>query len=122
MFGVAGVLSNLLAYGFYHVQGASIKSWQIFNTTIAIISLIATAIVLFYLPDTPTKARWATEEDKRAIVERVRVNDQGIKSKTFKKEQAIEAFTDPLTWLLVGMMFTQSLVVGGLNTFVSLLL
>lgn len=74
--------------------------------------------MLFYLPDTPTKARWATEQDKKAIIERVRVNDQGIKSKTFKKEQAIEAFTDPLTWLLFGMMFTQSLVVGGLNTFV----
>jgi hypothetical protein len=34
MFGVAGVISNILAYGFYHVQGAAIKSWQIFNVTI----------------------------------------------------------------------------------------
>jgi hypothetical protein len=33
-------------------------------------------------------------------VERVRSNDQGIKQKTWKKDQAIEALTDPYLWLL----------------------
>jgi ACS family allantoate permease-like MFS transporter len=56
------------------------------------------------------------------FVERVRKNDQGIKNTKFKTAQAKEAFTDPLSWLLVGMMLLQTFVVGGLNTFNSLLI
>jgi hypothetical protein len=56
------------------------------------------------------------------FIERVRKNEQGIKQKKWKSDQAREAFTDPFTWLLFFMMFSQSLVVGGLNTFNSLLI
>lgn len=72
-------------------------------------------IVLFFLPDSPTRARWASEEDKVKFVERVRKNDQGIKQKVFRKDQAWEAFTDPYSWLLFFMMFFQTLVVGGVS-------
>lgn len=68
------------------------------------------------------QARWATETEKKQFVERVRANDQGIKNTKWKGPQALEAFTDPLTWLLVGMILIQTLVVGGLNTFNSLLI
>jgi len=80
------------------------------------------AFVLVFLPDTPTQARWATPDEKVKFVERVRKNDQGIKNTKFKTEQAREAFTDPVSWLLVGMMLLQTFVVGGLNTFNSLLI
>jgi hypothetical protein len=56
------------------------------------------------------------------LVERVRKNDQGIKQKAWKKDQAREAWTDPLSYMLFTMMFFQSLVVGGLNTFNSILI
>jgi hypothetical protein len=59
------------------------------------------------------QAKWASQEDKIKLVERVRANDQGIKQKVWKKDQAREAWTDPFTWLLFIMMFFQSLVVGG---------
>lgn len=42
MFGVAGVVSNLLAYAFYHIPGRNpLYSWQYMNITIAVISTIA---------------------------------------------------------------------------------
>jgi hypothetical protein len=68
------------------------------------------------------KARWASEEDKPKFVERVRSNDQGIKQKVWRSDQAKEILTDPLPWLLFGMIFFVSCVVGGLNTFNSLLI
>jgi hypothetical protein len=78
--------------------------------------------VVWKLPDTPLQVKWATEADKVLLVERVRKNDQGIKQKVWKKDQAREAWTDPFTWLLFTMMFFQTLVVGGLNTFNSILI
>jgi hypothetical protein len=56
------------------------------------------------------------------FVERVRKNDQGIKQKVWRSEQVWELFKDPLPWLICGMMLFQTLVVGGLNTFNSLLI
>ena len=52
----------------------------------------------------------------------MRINNQGIKQKKWKNDQAKEALLDPLTYLLFFMMFSQTLVVGGLNTFNSILI
>lgn len=75
-----------------------------------------------FLPNSPTKARWATEEEKVKFVERVRENDQGIQAKRWKPDQVKEVFRDPLAWLLVAMILTQTMVNGGLYTFNSLLI
>lgn len=41
MFGVAGVTSNLLAYGFYHIAGRDpLRGWQWLGVCIAIISTV----------------------------------------------------------------------------------
>ncbi|KAI9631747.1 major facilitator superfamily domain-containing protein [Dioszegia hungarica] len=123
MFAVAGVTANLLGYGFYHVLGANpLRGWQIMTVVIAIISLAASAICLWGIPDTVAQARFASPSDKILFVERVRANDQGIKQKVFKKDQARESWTDPLTWSLCIMIFLQTLVVGGFNTFNSILI
>jgi hypothetical protein len=74
------------------------------------------------LPDTVAQARFASAEDRTKFVERVRKNDQGIQQKKWKPDQAREAWTDPLTYSLCFMIFLQTLVVGGFNTFNSLLI
>jgi len=81
-----------------------------------------TGITWFFLPDTPMDARWATHEEKVQFVERVRSNNQGSREKHFNKNQAIEAFTDPFTWLLFFLAVFNTLVVGGLGTFNNLLI
>ena len=79
-------------------------------------------VTWFFLPDTPMEARWATHEEKIKFVERVRSNNQGSREKHFNKKQAIEAFTDPFTWLLFFLAVFNTLVVGGLGTFNNLLI
>lgn len=80
------------------------------------------AIVLICIPNSPATARWATEEERIKLVERVRENDQGIHGSKWKSEQAREALSDSLSWLLVGMIFLQTLVNGGIYTFNALLI
>ena len=74
------------------------------------------------LPDSPVQATWVTAEEKVKYVERVRKNDQGIKHVAWVSEQAWEVLRDPLPWLLVLMIFCETLVVGGLNVFNNLLI
>ncbi|KEF52353.1 uncharacterized protein A1O9_11593 [Exophiala aquamarina CBS 119918] len=122
-FGAAQGFSSLMGYAFIQVDNTrNLRGWQWLHILVGILSLSSSLIILVFLPDSPTKARWATEEEKIKFVERVRENDQGIQAKHWKSGQLKEAFQDPLAWLLVGMIFVQTLVNGGLYTFNSLLI
>ncbi|ODN87108.1 hypothetical protein L198_07110 [Cryptococcus wingfieldii CBS 7118] len=79
-------------------------------------------IVFLFLPSSPTKARWATEEEKVLFVECVRANNQGLKQKHWNTAQAREAFTDPFTLCLFALCVFNTLVVGGISTYSGLLI
>ncbi|KAK1926885.1 major facilitator superfamily domain-containing protein [Papiliotrema laurentii] len=132
MLGVNSGISALFGYGFYHIprgkggagpyDGRKLQGWQWMTLTVALISFCSALITLRFLPDSPTRARWATEKEKTLFVERVRSNNQGIKNTKFKREQLVEALKDQFTYLLFALAFFQTLVVGGINTFNSLLI
>ena len=110
-------------YAFYHVPYTSgLRGWQWMMITVGLISFTASIITWFFLPDSPTRARFLTEDEKKKYVERVRRNDQGLKNLTFKKAQAMEAIRDPFSWMLFMLAINQTLVVGGINTFNALLI
>ncbi len=110
------------------------QGWQWLTLTVALISFCSASesidrnradqqvVTILFLPDSPTRARWATEKEKTLFVERVRSNNQGIKNTQYKREQVKEAATDQFTYLLFALAFFQTLVVGGINTFNSLLI
>jgi hypothetical protein len=74
------------------------------------------------MPDSPTRAKWADDDLRSRFVERVRSNNQGIKQKQWKSDQAWEALKDPYSYSLFGFSFTQTLIVGGIGKFNSLLI
>lgn len=118
MIGINICHNSLIAYGFYHVKYyRGINGWQWMTLYIGLISLVCGAIFLAFVPDSPTEARWATEEEKVLFVERVRENNQGLKNKTFKKDQAMEALKDPMTYLYFFLPCVETLVVGGIGSF-----
>ena len=111
MLGLASSLVALFGYAFYQVPPTSgLKGWQWMMLVIGIISAISTVVTFFYLPDSPTKAKFLTEEEKTLYVERVRRNDQGIRQKHWRSEQAWEAAKDPLTYLLFLLAVSQTIV------------
>ncbi|KAH9991569.1 major facilitator superfamily domain-containing protein [Russula vinacea] len=57
------------------------------------------AIVLSLFPDSPTNAWFLTEDERTKAVRRIKENQTGIENKRFKRDQMIEALTDPKTWL-----------------------
>lgn len=50
-------------------------------------------------PDSPTNAWFLTPEERVAAVQRLQANQTGVENKRWKREQFIEALTDPKTWL-----------------------
>jgi MFS family permease len=115
MLGLASSLTALFGYAFYQIpndadSAAGLRGWQWMMLLIAMISAISTVVTYFFLPDSPTRAKFLTEEEKTLFVERVRRNDQGIRQKEWRAEQAWEAAGDPLAYMLFFLAISQTMV------------
>lgn len=75
------------------------------------------AVVFFFLPDSPMKARFLDENDKLVAIERLRDNQQGVESDTWKWDHVRETVLDFKSWGWAAMMFSISVPSGGISTF-----
>ena len=103
--GVAQIVGGILAYGLGHIKVPGISSWKWLYFVMGAISVLWSIVLFFFLPDSQLTARFFSMEEKRAAVEMVRSNNTGIHSKTFKKDQLVEALLDIKTWVFVTVTF-----------------
>lgn len=82
-----------------------------------LITIAYSAVVFFFLPDSPMTARFLDEDDKLVAIERLRANQQGIEGDTWKWAHVKEAVLDFKTWGWGAMMFSISVPSGGISTF-----
>ena len=131
MNGAQQMVGGLLAYAFSHIRhpsykpdpgNALIRSWQAIFITYGIFSFIWGLFVLYWLPDSPMRAKCFTEEDKRLMVERVRSNQTGLQNKTFRSYQLKEALTDPQTYCYMLIQICTTLPTSGLGAFYNVII
>ncbi|KAH8661979.1 major facilitator superfamily domain-containing protein [Xylariales sp. PMI_506] len=116
------IVGGLLAYCFSLITTGPLKSWQWLFLAYGVISVFFGAFVIFWMPDSPMRAKCFSEEDKRLMIERVRANQTGIQNREFKKYQVKEAFRDPQTWCYAGIQFLTTLPTSGLGSFANLII
>ncbi|KDN46556.1 hypothetical protein RSAG8_04209, partial [Rhizoctonia solani AG-8 WAC10335] len=109
MNGLQQMVGGLMSYGVSHISNPNIKSWQVLFMMLGIITVLWGVFIWFYLPDSPMRAKCYKDEDKTLMVERVRANQTGLQNKVFKKEQAMEAFTDIQVWFYVFMQILRAI-------------
>jgi hypothetical protein len=73
--------------------------------------------VLWWLPDSPMRAKCFSEHDKQLMVERVRTNQTGLQNKKFRAEQVKEALLDVQTWCYCLIQICTTLPTSGLGAF-----
>lgn len=101
---------GFIAYGIAYLHD-SLPGYKVLNIIIGGITLILAAIVWFFYPDNPAKARFLSVEEKVWVIRRVqRTQLNTIEQKhNFKRAHAIEAFKDPVSWLITGFFLLQQL-------------
>ncbi|KAI1812158.1 major facilitator superfamily domain-containing protein [Poronia punctata] len=122
MNGAQQIVGGLLAYLFTLITTGPLKSWQWLFLSYGIISIFFGAFVFVYMPDSPMRAKCFTEEDKRLMVERVRDNQTGLQNRVFKKDQVIDALTDPQTWCYAVIQLATTLPTSGLGGFANIII
>jgi ACS family allantoate permease-like MFS transporter len=113
MCGVAQMFGGYFAYGVAnHVGGdenAALRGWQVIFLVLGLLTAVVGIGFYFVFPDSPAQAKFLTAEEKALHVERIRSNEQGIGSRTFKWEQFWEAIRDPMTWLYAFWIFAANI-------------
>ncbi|KAJ5550285.1 hypothetical protein N7535_001773 [Penicillium sp. DV-2018c] len=118
MNGAQQIVGGLLAYCFTLIGGDKVlKSWQALFMTYGIISVFWGLFVIWWMPDSPMRAKCFSEEDKRLMVERLRANQTGIQNRKFRTYQMWEAFSDPQMWCYCAVQVFTTLPTSGLGAF-----
>lgn len=79
----------------------SIAPYKIIYLLLGGLAIVVGVCVLVWMPDSPVHAHRLTEEEKIAVLERVRNDQGGTENKRLKSEQVKEAVLDIRTWLIV---------------------
>lgn len=119
--GLGLILGSGMAYGLA-IHDHSMELWKLVFIISGVLTISLGLMILLHMPDTPAKAWFLTDEDKKYLVERIRENQQGFGNKHFKKDQFIEALTDVNTWIIAVFSIASNIPNGGITNFGSILL
>lgn len=123
MNGTQQIVGGLLAYCFSLIgNDHNVKSFQALFMTYGCASVLWGVFVLWWLPDSPMRAKCFSEEDKRLMVERVRSNQTGIQNKKFRAYQIKEALLDPQIWCYCAIQIFTTLPTSGLGAFANIII
>lgn len=122
MNGAQQMVGGLLAYCFSLINTGPLKSWQWLFLSYGILSVFFGIFVLWFMPDSPMRAKCFSEDDKRLMIERVRENQTGVQNRTFKKEHVYEALKDPQMWCYGLIQLCTVLPTSGLSTFANIII
>ncbi|KAJ6625765.1 MFS transporter [Mycena sp. CBHHK59/15] len=117
MNGVTTVVGSILSFGLGHIHNDKLKPYQIIFLFTGILTVAFSVVVYLVLPDSPTTARFLTHDEKVLAVERLRANNTGTETKTWKWAQVRACLLDIKTWAWFSMLFLISIPSGGISTF-----
>ncbi|KAK6070812.1 major facilitator superfamily transporter [Seiridium cupressi] len=111
--GAAQMFGGFFAYGVsIHVGAdptAALKGWQVIFLFLGLLTALIGTTFWFVMPDSPAVAGFLDKDETGLHLERIRGNEQGIGSQTFKWAHVREALTDTMTWLYAFWIFAANI-------------
>lgn len=108
------LFGDLIAYGIGHGHGP-LSPWKYMFITFGGFTVLWSAVLLLFLPDSPWKMKFLNEREKKIAVLRVMSNHTGISASHWKWKQALSVLVDPQAWIFFCIAFIQCLPGGGLT-------
>ena len=113
--GVAQILGGAISFAFQHVEHAALEGWRVMFLVLGLVTVVIGTLTFFFIPDTPMKASWLSEDEKVALIQHVSENQTGIWSSSLNLRQVWEGVLDIQLWILTLMTI---LVIFPLSLFV----
>lgn len=116
--GITIFLVNAVGYGLI-THNYPIASWRIAHIIFGLLTVLTGILYFFIVPNTPDEAWFLTEPEKRALLVRLRDNQQGFGDTKIKWYQVLEPFTSEIvhTALILGNIIANCIIMGAMTTF-----
>ncbi|CDH18135.1 uncharacterized protein ZBAI_09923 [Zygosaccharomyces bailii ISA1307] len=99
--GLGQIIGGSMAYGLAKRQSSlPMAGWKLVFIICGVITIFLGFVFLLVIPDTPFKAWFLNESEKKMIIQRLRQNQQGVGNHKFKRYQFFEALKDVRTWIM----------------------
>ena len=82
------------------------------------ITIIWSAVIYFFMPPDPIRAKGFNERERYIAVARLRSNNSGVRNTHFKIAQLWELCLDIRFWLAFAMAFLLMIANGPVSTFI----
>lgn len=109
--GIASILSGFIAFGAYHTPNhtplslpqnhGKVAQWQWFMIIISLLTLATSILFALFFPDSPTKAKFLSGEERVIAIKRIKTNQSGVETKSWKWYQFREALMDPKAYIFM---------------------
>lgn len=121
--GMGQILGGCIAYGLAKREDSlPIAGWKLVFIICGVLAIFLAIVLVIVIPDTPLKAWFLNDEEKKLIIKRLRTNQQGVGNSQFKMDQFKEALIDVRTWIMFFSSIALMVPNGGIGTFSSLLI
>jgi MFS family permease len=119
---VGGIVASLLAYGIGHIED-NVHPWRWLYIVLGICTFVWSFVILLFLPDKSSTAKFLTEEERMWAADRVVIADTGRTEKSvWKWTQMRECLIDPKTWLIFIIAILCQIPNGGTQNFANLVI
>ncbi|TID07062.1 putative transporter [Colletotrichum higginsianum] len=121
---VGGLVASFVAFGFGHISNDDkVGPWRWMYIVLGVLTFVWAFVLWIWLPDTISKARFLTADERRYAADRVVVAGTGSTEKTaWKWDQVKECFVDPKTWFIFGLEIITQIPNGGTQNFANLVI
>ncbi|UNI17559.1 hypothetical protein JDV02_003891 [Purpureocillium takamizusanense] len=116
MNGLTWVVGSLLTYGLASIE-SHMRPYQIIFLFFGVVTVAVAGAMFLWMPDSPTEARFLSDDDKVLAIERLRDNQMGVMSREWRRAHFVEALRDAKTWLWFATVFCISVPSNGISTF-----
>ncbi|PYH41528.1 putative MFS transporter [Aspergillus saccharolyticus JOP 1030-1] len=117
MNGVVYMFGSLITYGLGHISSSVFEPYQIIFLFFGLLTIVFSAFIFYFMPDSPVQSTFLGEEDKLLAIERIRRNHQGLETHVWKWEHVKEACLDLKSYFWFAFTFSISIPSGGISTF-----
>lgn len=98
--GIGQIVGGLLSFAFQHVTSLTFQGWKMMFVMLGCVTVMLGFTTFFLIPDSPSTAKFLTEEEKVLITQHVAQETTGAVGSGFKSKQLVDALTDPQLLLL----------------------
>lgn len=114
---VGGLVSSLLAFGLGHIKD-HIHPWRWMYIILGCATFLWAIPMFILLPDSISKARFLTKEEREVAVSRTVIAGTGsTENSKWKWDQVVECLIDPKTWFIFSINLLSQVPNGGTQGF-----